>query len=139
MKLMEPTMSILAKQAVIAIAATFVLGTPWGAPALAAPAQSNTKMQSSATALRSGDLVRLRSGGPLMTIKNVEGDQVNCIWTEEGEIRSGSFPVTLLATPLTTPPVDPAIQQDEQEADQYYRSHCPSGLVTISGKFICAY
>jgi uncharacterized protein YodC (DUF2158 family) len=139
MKLMEPTMSILAKQAVIAIAATFVLGTPWGAPALAAPAQSNTTMQSSATALRSGDLVRLRSGGPLMTIKNVEGDQVNCIWTEEGEIRSGSFPVALLATPLTTPPVDPAIQQDEQEADQYYRTHCPTGAVTMSGKFSCVY
>lgn len=132
-------MSILAKQAAIAIAATFALGTPWAAPALAAPAQSNTTMQSSATALRSGDLVRLRSGGPLMTVKNVEGDQVNCIWTEEGEIRSSSFPVALLATPLTTPPVDPAIQQDEQEADQYYRTHCPSGLLTISGKFVCAY
>jgi uncharacterized protein YodC (DUF2158 family) len=132
-------MSILAKQAVIAIAATVVLGTSWAAPAVAAPAQSNTTMQSSATALRAGDLVHLRSGGPLMTVKNIEGDQVNCIWTEEGEIRSGSFPVALLATPLTTPPVDPSIQRDEQEADQYYRTHCPSGVVTMSGKFSCVY
>jgi uncharacterized protein YodC (DUF2158 family) len=132
-------MSIFAKQAAIAIAATFALGAPWAAPALAAPAQSNTTMQSSATPLRSGDLVRLRSGGPLMTVKNVEGDQVNCIWSEEGEIQSGSFPVALLAAPLTTPPVDPAMQKDQQEADQYYRTHCPTGVMTMSGKFSCVY
>jgi len=132
-------MSKLAKQAAIAIAARLAAGTLWATPTLAAPAQSNTTLQGSARPLQGGDLVRLRSGGPLMTVKNVEGEQVNCIWTEEGEIRSGSFAVALLAAPLTTPPDDPAIQKDEQEADQYYRTHCPSGLETISGKFICAY
>jgi uncharacterized protein YodC (DUF2158 family) len=123
----------------MAIAATLAAGTLWATPTVAAPVQSNTTLQSSARPLQGGDLVRLRSGGPLMTVKNVEGDQVNCIWTEEGEVRSGSFPVALLAAPLTTPPDDPAIRKDEQEADQFYRTHCPSGLVTISGKFICAY
>ena len=66
------------------------------APASSASAPPNTQNKA-APVFGSGNLVRLRSGGPLMTVKNVEGDQVNCIWTEEGEVRSGSFPVALLA------------------------------------------
>ncbi|WP_372703274.1 DUF2158 domain-containing protein [Bradyrhizobium sp. Bra64] len=30
-----------------------------------------------------GELVRLRSGGPMMTVSAVKGDQIECIWTDD--------------------------------------------------------
>jgi uncharacterized protein YodC (DUF2158 family) len=48
-------------------------------------------------ALRIGSLVRLRSGGPLMTVKDIKGDQVDCIWTDvNGQINTDSFPIVVL-------------------------------------------
>jgi uncharacterized protein YodC (DUF2158 family) len=48
-------------------------------------------------ALKIGSLVRLRSGGPLMTVKEVKGDQVDCIWTDvNGQINTDSFPIVVL-------------------------------------------
>jgi uncharacterized protein YodC (DUF2158 family) len=135
-------MLLLTKPTAIAIAATLgiALGAPWLVSALAEPAQPSTEMQSRPTPLfQSGDLVRLRSGGPLMTVKSVQGDQVICSWSEEdGELRSGSFPIAMLAAPVKLPPNDPNLQKDERAADQYYRTHCPSGVLTLSGKFECA-
>ena len=67
------------------------LSTPWAVPALAGAAQSNTAMQSHATPpFHNGDLVQLRSGGPVMTAKNVWGDWAICSWWSEeyGEFQS---------------------------------------------------
>ena len=81
------------KQASIAIAATIVLGM---APAFSASAPSAMQNQA-APALRIGNLVRLRSGGPLMTVKGIKGDQVDCFWTDfNGQINTDSFPVDVL-------------------------------------------
>jgi uncharacterized protein YodC (DUF2158 family) len=69
------------------------------APAFAASTPSNTAMQNhqAAPPLRSGSLVRLRSGGPLMTVSRREGDQVNCVWYDwDGQMASGSFPIDVL-------------------------------------------
>jgi uncharacterized protein YodC (DUF2158 family) len=85
------------KQVSIAIALTLALGIPLS-PAFSASGPSNTAMQNpAAPELRSGNLVRLRSGGPLMTVVRIKGDQVDCVWTDwNGEPESGSFPVDVL-------------------------------------------
>ena len=96
---MEFNMLASTKQASIAIAVTLALSMPL-ASAFSAPASSNTAMQiQAAPALRSGNLVRLRSGGPLMTVVRIEGDQANCVWTDwDGQFESGSFPIDVLQT-----------------------------------------
>jgi uncharacterized protein YodC (DUF2158 family) len=66
------------------------------APAPSASAPSNTRNQAAPT-FRSGSLVRLRSGGPLMTVKDVKGSQVDCFWTDvNDQINANSFPVDVL-------------------------------------------
>jgi len=81
----------------IAIAIALAVGMPLS-PAFSASAPPNTAMQNQATlALRSGNLVRLRSGGPLMTVVRIDGDQVNCVWTDwDGQFESGNFPIDVL-------------------------------------------
>src|SRR3981189_3287943 len=85
------------KQISIAIAVTLALGM-LSSPAFSASAPPNTTTQDQATlSLRSGNLVRLRSGGPLMTVVRIDGDQVNCVWTDwDGQFESGNFPIDVL-------------------------------------------
>ena len=80
-------------------------------PAFSASPPSQAATQSrSASPLQNGDLVRVRSGGPLMTVTGVQGDQVNCSWTEwDGELKSESFPIAVLSVPVTVPPLDPSL------------------------------
>jgi uncharacterized protein YodC (DUF2158 family) len=97
--------------AVAGLAALLVsdLNGKWIGPAMAEPAASHVAEQSvHAPLLRTGDLVRLRSGGPLMTVRSAEGDQVNCYWsTDEGNVLNGTFPVADLTAPLILPASDP--------------------------------
>jgi uncharacterized protein YodC (DUF2158 family) len=66
------------------------------AAASSAAAPSNTQSQD-APAFQSGNLVRLRSGGPLMTVESIKGDQVDCFWTDlNGQINADRFPVDVL-------------------------------------------
>jgi uncharacterized protein YodC (DUF2158 family) len=65
-------------------------------PTLAAsPAQQDRYAR--ASGLRVGDLVRVRSGGPLMTVRAVEGSEAVCDWqTWAGEPRSARFQISEL-------------------------------------------
>jgi uncharacterized protein YodC (DUF2158 family) len=47
--------------------------------------------------LKPGDRVRLRSGGPLMTVHSINGDHIDCQWfTPKGELHSATFPLFML-------------------------------------------
>ena len=97
-------MLMLTKQAVPAIAAMLgvAVSASWAVPALAGHAQSSTTTQSRrAPLLQRGDLVRLRSGGPVLTVKSVRDGWVICTWlTDYGELQSGGFPIAMVEGPL---------------------------------------
>jgi uncharacterized protein YodC (DUF2158 family) len=66
------------------------------APAASGAAPSDAQNQT-APAFRTGDRVRLRSGGPLMTVKDITDGQANCFWSDgSGQINADSFPVGVL-------------------------------------------
>ena len=47
--------------------------------------------------LQLGDRVQLKSGGPVMTVSEDEGDSVWCQWFEKSELKSSSFKRHVLA------------------------------------------
>jgi uncharacterized protein YodC (DUF2158 family) len=135
-------MLALTKPASIAMAVTLgiALGMPMSIPAFSDPAPSKAVTQVTAPALRSGDLVRVRSGGPLMTVTGIQGDQVNCAWTDwDGALKSETFPIAVLSVPVTVPPPDPELDKDMRATDRYYRAHCPPGSLSVTGKDVCAF
>jgi uncharacterized protein YodC (DUF2158 family) len=109
----------LPKPAAIAIQATLgvALSAPWAVPALADAALANTATQSQTTPLlHEGDLVRLRSGGPVLTVKSVGGNWVICTWWNEGygEFETAGFPLAMIAGPVTLSPNDANPQTNGQ-------------------------
>src|SRR5258708_16437591 len=97
----------LPKPAGIAIQATLgiALSAPWAVPALAAPANTATQTQTTPL-LHEGDLVQLRSGGPAMTVKSVQGNWVIATWWNEGYGGASCFrfPPPLVDLTSSTPP-----------------------------------
>lgn len=50
-----------------------------------------------AAQLNLGDRVRLRGGGPLMTVHSINGDNIDCQWfTVHGELQAATFPLYML-------------------------------------------
>src|SRR6516225_7235984 len=99
----------LPKPAAVGIQAALgiALSAPWAVPALAAPANTATQSQTTPL-LHEGDLGRLRSGGPEMTVKSVQGKWVVATWWNEGYggFQSSGFPLAMVDGPITLPPVD---------------------------------
>jgi len=128
-----PKLAAIALQAAVVVA----LGGSWAVTALAevAPAKPVTQSQT-APVLRAGDLVRLRSGGPALTVKSVHGNWVICTWWQEkfGLFRTAGFPVAMIDGPITllaaagSPQTDAGPQADGQASPAKRSDHPPGDL-----------
>src|SRR5580692_8801453 len=125
----------LPNAAAVAVQATLwvALSSPWAALADAAPANTATQRQTTPL-LHEGDLVRLRSGGPAMTVKSVWENWVICSWNEGGYgAQSAGFPIALIAGPLTLSP-DEANPQTNGQMSSTEPSIRRSGDSSSSGQ-----
>ena len=126
----------LPKPVAIAIQAALgmALSAPWAVPALAAPANTETQTQTTPS-LHEGDLVRLRSGGPEMTVKSVRGTWVIAIWWNEafGGFQSAGFPVAMVDGPITLPPVNVRPQTSPPERSDHPPGGATPGVPTEGG------
>ena len=51
-----------------------------------------------------GDIVRLKSGGPKMTVQDAKGEAVTCKWFDRnGKLHSDGFPASLLEAFIARP------------------------------------
>src|SRR5262249_16871319 len=108
--LKSPKLTAVAMQAILGGA----LSVSWAVPTLADAAPSNAATQSQTTPLlHEGEVVRLRLGGPPMTVKSVEGDWVICTWWNEGygEFETAGFPIAAIAGPVAASPDDAQIHK----------------------------
>jgi uncharacterized protein YodC (DUF2158 family) len=83
-----------------------------------------------------GALVHLRSGGPAMTVKSVNGDEVTSVWADEdGNVRSATFPLALLTV---EEPVPPETEGNERAGDAAFdrdmRRHCANEIYVYSDR-----
>jgi uncharacterized protein YodC (DUF2158 family) len=46
-----------------------------------------------------GDNVKLKAGGPIMTVEKVRGDMVTCVWFDAKKVRSRKFLAAMLVGP----------------------------------------
>jgi len=100
-----------------------------------APAKPVTQSQTTPV-LRAGDLVRLRSGGPALTVKSVHGNWVICTWWQErfGMFRTVGFPVAMIDGPITllaaaaSARTDAGPQADGQASSAKRSDHHPGDL-----------
>jgi uncharacterized protein YodC (DUF2158 family) len=83
---------------VAALTLAVALNVPLAVPAFAEPAPPITAMKNlTAPSFQQGELVRLRSGGPAMTVSSINGDQVDCYWTDpSGQTNVDKFPIYVL-------------------------------------------
>lgn len=50
-----------------------------------------------------GDVVQLKSGGPLMTVFEIDGSSVHCRWFDGHDEKASSFPSEMLKAANTGP------------------------------------
>lgn len=67
-----------------------------------------------------GDVVELKSGGPLLTVVSASADKVSCIWFEEthGEFRTHDFAPVLLNKAELVEEGDEDEEDEEDDEDE---------------------
>jgi uncharacterized protein YodC (DUF2158 family) len=79
------------------LALTATLGTAQTKPRSTRVGPENLAgTEASVPRLKVGDRVRIRSGGPLMTVDAITSDQALCIWDDGEGITSATFPLATL-------------------------------------------
>jgi uncharacterized protein YodC (DUF2158 family) len=89
----------LSKKFMVGAGMAVILSLPFSRAAMSASTVSDSSANATiGSRLHQGDLVRLRSGGPLMTVDGVKGDQVECVWTDlnNGKPDDATFPADML-------------------------------------------
>jgi uncharacterized protein YodC (DUF2158 family) len=89
----------LSKKFMVGAGMAVVLTLPFSHAAMSAPTDPVSSANATISSrLHQGDLVKLRSGGPLMTVDVVKGDQVECVWTDlnNGQPDDATFPADML-------------------------------------------
>lgn len=85
------------KQLNIHAGLVLALGLAFFHPALSASASPARSTPENLAELHQGDRVRLRSGGPLMTVDAITNDQVECVWSgADGQMDEATFPAKML-------------------------------------------
>ena len=88
----------LTKRRLVVTTLLLAIGASYPALASPTPASLRASVGSDVTPqFERGDLVRLRSGGPAMTVSAIKGAQVECVWTDDtGQPNDATFPVIIL-------------------------------------------
>lgn len=71
--------------------------------------------------LKAGDVVMLKSGGMPLTVADVDGDDIECVWLgEEGDLFRETLPRAVLEIALVIPNED---EDDEEEDEDEEEAH----------------
>ncbi len=46
--------------------------------------------------IKAGDVVKLKSGGPQMTVEDTDGQRVKVVWMEKGKVMTRTFETAIL-------------------------------------------
>ncbi len=68
--------------------------------------------------LKAGDVVMLKSGGMPLTVADVDGDDIECVWLgEEGDLFRETLPRAVLDIALVIPNEDEEDEDEEEDED----------------------
>lgn len=69
--------------------------------------------------LKAGDVVMLKSGGMPLTVADVDGNDIECVWLgEEGDLFRETLPRAVLEIALVIPNEDEEDEEEDEDEDE---------------------